>query len=673
MNINEINPFNELYVTETVSPNDFVTLFSPVLIKDALPLFQPGNVVVKGVQGSGKSMLLSLLRPEIRIAYAKAGRKLPLPEKLAKFIGAGINFTRSAAIDFGQRATDPNEDIDIKRLPLYFGDFFNYWVILDIFRSIELLSKECDGKIRRDLGIDISPVKLDAFVKRLVRDECWFGYVSSVRDYQAFKKRIEERIKIYRRFLNFSLGQLPNEIKQTTSQVGQPISNTIQALWECGVVPHNIPIFIRVDQYEELCRLEDWSKNLGLKYARIVNKALGLRDPRVSYRIGARRYAWHDDLQLYGTTSVLELERDYKLVDIDEILRRKENRRTWIFPDFAEDVFARRLRYSGHTDSNLELSAVLTDNFSPTKVAQQYARNSPHRAIALEDSWPPTLRKFLKELAEENPLSAKLCEAWIRQGQKGALKRPFPWEKKVYWRKERIKQVLMHIAARCGQRLIWSGKDDVLALSGGNILVFVSLCQHIWSAWIRSVRGLKDGGDRLVLPRIESSVQAIGIQSASVHWYNKICEQLGRSRERQRFVNRLGRLFRDQLLNDKSMSYPGHNGFSLCEEELHADEWLLSFLNDAVDYGDLFDAPHTTKSKDRRQRRKWYLNPTLSPYFQIPETHVKEPMYVSVQDVKAWLAEAGIIDVAPDPRFRKSRRPNPNEKQLSFFPREGEN
>jgi hypothetical protein len=79
------------------------------------------------------------------------------------------------------------------------------------------------------------------------------------------------------------------------------------------------------------------------------------------------------------------------------------------------------------------------------------------------------------------------------------------------------------IAAKCGQRMEWSGRNDILALSGGNILVFVSICQHIWGAWARSVRGLTlDDSNEFALPRIDPSVQAVGIQSASVHWFNKM-------------------------------------------------------------------------------------------------------------------------------------------------------
>jgi len=105
------------------------------------------------------------------------------------------------------------------------------------------------------------------------------------------------------------------------------------------------------------------------------------------------------------------------------------------------------------------------------------------------------------------------------------------------------------------------------------------------------------------------------------------------------------------------MSYPGHNGFSLSNEELRNHPGLMRFLQDAADYGDLYCAEHTTKRRDRKQRTKWYLNPILSPQFQIPESHVKEPYYATVANVAWWLREAdvtvsGLSEVAAEPPRR---------------------
>src|ERR1700674_5705269 len=105
------NPFFELYVGDRISSEEFVTVFSPFLISHAEALFIPGNVVVTGIQGSGKSMLLSLLKPGVRLQYENCGQDFPVPTRLRRFIGAGINLTHSNAIDFGSRkfSNDPTE------------------------------------------------------------------------------------------------------------------------------------------------------------------------------------------------------------------------------------------------------------------------------------------------------------------------------------------------------------------------------------------------------------------------------------------------------------------------------------------------------------------------------------------------------------------------------------
>ena len=65
------NPFHTLYATEGINELDFPAIFSPTLIPLVLPLFQPGNVMLSGTQGTGKSMLLALLDTDIRLAFWK--------------------------------------------------------------------------------------------------------------------------------------------------------------------------------------------------------------------------------------------------------------------------------------------------------------------------------------------------------------------------------------------------------------------------------------------------------------------------------------------------------------------------------------------------------------------------------------------------------------------------
>lgn len=183
-----------------------------------------------------------------------------------------------------------------------------------------------------------------------------------------------------------------------------------------------------------------------------------------------------------------------------------------------------------------------------------------------------------------------------------------PWNK-LYWKKERNRQALLQIAARSAQRLKWAGKDQVVSLSASSISMFITICHEIWDAFLRSERR-KEAGNRVdpITKGISPDIQAVGIFLASTHWYNKISEQ-PKGDDRRRFVDVIARDFRGCLLDDTLMSYPGRNGFSISLDELEKYKDVKKFLEEAVDYGDLYEAPHTTKDKDRKQRRKWYLGP----------------------------------------------------------------
>ena len=352
-----------------------------------------------------------------------------------------------------------------------------------------------------------------------------------------------------------------------------------------------------------------------------------------------------------GTNTSLEILRDYRIIDIDDLLRRKEDSSTWMFPAFAEDIFRRRLLHAKLPGSpNHVLRSIMGTSPNPGKLASDYTgTTAADRALKIEIDWSDTWKSLLRTLYESNRLSAKLAEAWLRQRGTGKENRTLspppddnPWEK-PYWKKERTKQALFQLAARSAQRPTWSGADAIISLCMGGTLIFVSVCQHIWDAFLRSQVGLTDADRHNPLKKgMPHKVQALGIYTASAYWHQKISEQPGGG-DRRRFIDYLGRLFSSALMDDRAMSYPGHNGFSVPNDELDPGNDVAQFLRDAVDYGDLHEAPHTTKHKDARQRTKWYLNPILSPYFRLPESHVKEPMYVDVVTVRKWLSDLKIL------------------------------
>ncbi len=659
MSVNR-NPFQELYVTEAFidgGANKFVSGFSPVIVKHALGLFQPGNIILKGLPGSGKSMLLNLLRPDTRIAYHNCDVQFPVPAEFSSFIGAGINLNRSGADTFGQRpfSTDPEEDKALT--PLYFADFINCWIVHDIFSSIRTFQSKGGDALCDEIGISHDKSLSNEAAISLAKDNCWFGFfyepVSSIED---FLSRLAKRITVYRSFAQRNIDAIPHSINTTKTDIGVPITKAVQHLRDSLALAQHLQVYIRIDQYEELAWLDE-VQPYGPIFQEVIHKFIGLRDSRVSYRIGTRKFAWARDPKMFGTSAPVENERTHKEIDLDDVLQRHENRRTWIFPRFAEDIFKRRIEGAGYTlphldKGELSLHHAFNKSMPPDDGVCLYVKSKTHldKIIKFDKEWPEAWINYLREMAGKDILSATLGSAWVRQKGKGSIvnEKTFPitppWEGKIWWKKERYPLALMQIASRNQQQLQWSGTEEILALSGGNILAFLSLCQHIWDAWLRDMR---DEEIKITeLPTIGRSVQSIGIQEASQEWFEKIAKSEHGDYARQRFVRFLGELFYKKLIDDIAMSNPGHNGFSLRIDERDSDPSIARFLRTLEDYGDLVGMKHTSKTKGEK-RWKWYLNPILSPYFNIFHVHTKEPIYVTtIETVTDWLKQARSMSIS---------------------------
>lgn len=664
---NRINPFHNLYLSEAIGPDRFVHLFSPLFVDHATALFQPGHVVLQGLQGSGKTMLLNLLKPDTRIAYHRTGQAFPVKGKLGKFIGTGINLRKAGLIEFGQLVLPESTSRDLTALALQYGDFLNYWVIADLLGSIEKLAAE-DVSLRHQIGLKVSPEMLDDLARQLSRESCFFGSLNGCDNSAALSARVRERILTYRKYINMNLKDgLPDSILTTVSVIGEPISRLSGLLKEIGILDKDTEVYVRVDQYEQLATLNNGESNFGDFCSEVTHKLLASRDTRVSYRFGTRQYAWPETPKIFGTRDVLEHKRDYSIVDIDDKLRRKEDERTWIFPEFAKDIFKRRLgqtQYAASVNDKEPLEQVFGRSLSPKNRAEHYVQGADarKRILRLEPDTPPAWAAFIDALAETDPLEAKFAEAWVRQRGPGkralrqnppALESKYPW-RKPYWIKERNEQACLQLASLNRQQLIWSGEDDLLHLAGGNILVFLFLCQHIWDAWLRDTRTEAVVSD-VILPCIDFPVQSQGIREASEEWARKVKEGVS-AKKRGQFLQTLGQLFYRTLTDDLAMSNPGSNGFSLSLEELDSTPEVRTFLQLCAEYGDLYDAPHTSKSKGE-MRRKFYLAPIFSPRFKIPYQRNKEPIYMSAYQIAAWISG-------------KSGSPEsylPNREQLDIF------
>ena len=579
-------------------------------------------------------MLLRLLDTNTRIEYEKSDVELnPIPSN-KRFITGNINLTKSNFSSITNRLPDDPNSKKEHWAAATFSDFLNYSLALHLMRDISRLHKlQPQGSSLQFLTQNMEQGHKENFVKLLSEADCWNGYLLDCKTWDEVESKMEGRLIAYRNFFNFNSRNLPQDIETSRTEVGIPIAELAQKLRESKIIPDDCQVYFKIDQMEELYEIEKES-GYGNVFRQVINRALARRDGRIAYRIGTRHYAWSNDIKVWGTSAHLEEMRDYSVIDIDEILRNRENSEKR-FSKFAEDVFRRRLTVAGFQTGSRPLKNVFGTTPNPTDRAREFTKNRTF--IRLPKNWAPEWIEALEKLGNEDPLDAKLGEVWLRQKAQqkaevhldGIRAASFDWREKKWWCKERREAAVMQIASSMGQNMIWYGERHIIDLSGWNILVFMSICRTIWSGWLR--KHTHKELHNIDVPEIDRETQKVGIYEASKMWFDKLQEGQEGHR-RGDFIFELGEWFVRRLKNDKSLSYPGHNGFSFLKTEFKIDNETTQLIRVCRDYGDLIESDHTSKTRTG-SRIKWYLNPILCPYFGLPHVRTKEPIYTSLNDL----------------------------------------
>ena len=646
------NPFSELYLSEAIEdPILYSRWFSPAILTGQTEgLFRKENTVLRGSNGTGKTMLLRLLSSSVREAYLNNPGDFRLPDALRSSIGLSVNFLHAGFGSLGRRRLRKDQEANEEQWTFLFADLLNYYVVASLLETLAFLKKDGRG-VADEIAARLECVRLDAFACCLASHPCWFGALQDVKDFGALRERVRRRIESYGSFVNWNTNALAPGIRSTKSSIGQPILAARDALRRTEVLDERVALIVTLDQYESLYHVDYGSATpeaprMGSAFCRVVNSLLALRAPAVFCKIGVRHYAWGRELRGLNTDQSLERKRDYELIDLDEVLRRQENTKSWIFPRFAADVAARRIAASkgGSSGDYVSWFEKKLERLQPDEEIQKYDRGGkeglvPYSRDAVAEGW----REALGRMYGSSKYRAKLAEAWTRQrlgrgGELGDAPREsdmdMPWDRE-WWQKERREALLTQVASECQQRKLYAGWETLLTLSGANVLIFINLCREIWDHWQRAQSKAREP-----IEVISADVQSQAVRIVAAGWLEKQ-EEFPNGGTRRRFVERLGIAIRKEIIADRALSYPGHNGFSVVDEDWKKDDAVRRFLEGAEDYGALVGFPHTTKERDRRRRRKWYLTPILCPNFEIPAIRTKEPYYAGVQEVRMWvLAEA---------------------------------
>jgi hypothetical protein len=547
--------------------------------------------------------------------------------------------------------SDPAENI---RLACQcFSDFVNCWVLQDLFNSVEKMIR----KLAATNALDrLEEVGLTGDVRRLNRavamlaEDSRCTILAGHNTVEQLRQTIDQRVLAYKRFITSPRNKLSADMESTRSLLGEPLSAATEALRAAKVINESTNIFITLDQFETLDRKAPYpgDDERVLGFIRVVDELISGRDSAVSYRIGTR-----PNTQLHLSDAL----RDYTTIDLDRILQKKEagrRGRNDLFYRFAEDAFVRRIACSqidqaeSIITSPTPLKVVFGASPLTAKRGKLSASRSPKRVLKIEEDWPDDVVEFLIKLVGTDQISARLGEAWVRQrlakdecvdvsawiGPDGP-----PWESKSkkWWKKERLPQAALQVAAKNSQRLLYFGDKDIVQLSGENILVFVSICREIWECDAR-FRAL-DGTSTPTIAKFQKfddDRQSEGIRDASRSWRDKIRSSPDGD-TLQRFLDELGRKLHSKLITDRRMSYPGANGISLARHDYEGDLEIRRLLDAATAECFLLKRDHTPKNTSRGKSIKWYPHPILAPYYELTVPHTKEPLYITAAKLRDWL------------------------------------
>jgi hypothetical protein len=664
------NPFRELMVTELIdNPKLYRKMFSEqILIGETLTVFRPINTVLVGPQGSGKSMILNLLRYRVLAEYVSGGEIHEHLSFLNPFLGISINLQRAYFQAFGRRsaAVPRGSDLDVDASCA--ADYLNHFLFSEFLRALIFLISEPGAAIRHWMKLSRSRSREVELATAMSEWRCWYGYYRGARTLNDLLLRAETRIDLWRSFLNTAIDAVPSEVWSTKTMIGDPLHYMGNLLQDTTQKGERLPLYVVIDQYEVLPEL---NPTHGTTLQRVVNTLVKARDPVVFYRIGARTYDWGKELRVWGAESRIELQRDYVVVDLTDALMRNENTARSTFSDLATDVAVKRLREAGYAVGPKAVATLFGPD-SPEEEARSYIRRKPAGQSVVLGTLPIEYVADIERTcgANASPLDLRLAAAWVFQrlghgdsnSRIRAEMRTRPWER-AWWRKERILAALCQIASLTHEKKHYWGWQTVIDLSGANIAAFLLLASEVWDVATKFGHEPIDSEGR---PNtIPKDVQSDGIRVASTKWVQRDrLETTGGSR-RYAILSRLGPAIHDAVIGDRGLSNPGHTGFSLREIDIQRDCSVQEFLRNGVSWAILEERAHTSKNQQDTARRKYYLHPLLSPTFEIPHKRVKEPLYIAYEQAVEWFTTNNPIRFTGIKRHR-SRIAGETQSYLPF-------
>ena len=683
--INYENPFYALYLAEEFVRNAEgiigKRLLSPEMFKisELVSLISdPSNHFILGVPGSGKTMAIAFLRVECLSYIAREERIKSEFESVWSRIPRGLWGIYHGLL-MNEESLSPGDfkgfELEDSVWTAIFGDFVNAVYLKRMLAHLDLVYQP-GHHIPEWLGISGKREQITQAIKEFAVE---LQMPSECCELRGCLDWVKERIKLYQRLIKHNTSPIitKEDIPEYPffKEVGYVPIQFVNKLKQNGVIAEEQKVIFMLDEYDQcsLARRDDFARSIN---SFVKNTARG-SITNLYVIVGSRPHGFHDKKVLDGEARI-EHGRDYKEIDLMAVLR--EQRR--LFSDLIKDIANRRLQgVRWFQERNISDFVNLLDTADPVEEAELYRSSKTNKDMhfkALEDQcakFPEPTRRFT-ELAElirtsveetiyQKYLIILACRKLqrlraIRGSEVDAgfadlithLRRMISFilmghkskdDSGLYYKlKDMREPALFLLASDFRQQKYYCGFETIRLMSEAVPLNFIKIAQSIFDE-------LKYRLDRFEkTKRIDIVWQNRAIRRTAEFHRKDLLGYISSGQSFLILLDELGFIFR-RLQLSPTAPYPSINGFSIELEtgwtsnqdnplsglnvEEHELAYFKEMVRDATDWGYLIEMPHRSKVLSLKTRTKYYISAMFSPYYDLSVRHLKEPLYIEVENL----------------------------------------
>ncbi|MBD3349897.1 MAG: hypothetical protein GF364_00245 [Candidatus Lokiarchaeota archaeon] len=667
------NPFKGMaYITEKgIAPEAVFKRYSIEPFKYLLKyLDNNNNCFFVGRIGIGKTMVLCLFDPKYQNVLHQNHNNIEYRNQILEliptnFLSIYVNISdpRLYLTRFSGKNLNETEWLEA------FSDYFGNLLLKRLINNIELIKNNDSWQSNLKLNfnsdiLDKSAIKFGNQLTHII-PEC-----REIRCWTDLKNYIDSRLNIWIDYIT----KIRN-IEFTTPQNVTDLLQPCIALWNSlknTLLNENFRLFIIIDQYETLCGHKEI-----IDFRPIFNLAMqqaSRGSSSIEFKIGVRPYGYKDNIDIFRSSSKLDLAKECSEIMIDEIIKDyykkfinnltqkcfdqnpelkgkdpkeifyrmspvdevkryigRTDTKTKHLKKFFHDVKFKHI-YSVNRDSIIQFIVELTNEIYPVKcriwiqtllaiIIEKDLQHKNREIVTQSNEIKQNIDNIIKRICRVNldkcPEKSDKCYCSKKSDKKTGIDQSF---------RTKIKEIrdaalfLISDSYKHDIKKFYTGYKVIRQVSSRIVLNYIEMLSSIMDE--KLLRG--EELDMKTNPIIQTKV----IEKQSKKRYNNISSLCPNGLGVKMLVRKLGTIFRRKQV-ETSANSPTPNGFSLKQDIIDLINKIDNpeIIIEALSYG-YIEVNVRRRGSTYPKLHTYTFNRILCPYFGISINSFKSPLSI---------------------------------------------